>query len=200
MGSKNKVKAPLSNAPLSNAPLSNAKRPKGPQLIVDVTHAIMEHARVRDSSHCMIAMAVRDIMPEMRSIAVDLQTIRFTNREKGYRYTFLTHRIAQVALVQFDQGIMPEPFKFRLTGAHVTKMLHKPKVQTPRSMSEAQKAGLIKANRVLHGEDNARLDKLKTTLATPRSKTERLLRVGGTPPPLGNFARRREFGLKGLRI
>jgi hypothetical protein len=172
-----------------------AKFPRGPQFKVEVSREIMEHARVRDSSHCMVAMAVRDVMPQAASIAVDIQTIRFSLRDKGLRYTYLTPRQAQVAIIQFDQGIMPEPFSFRLTGAHVTRIARHPKVQTPRATqeTEARKAALRKANQV-------RLGKLKLTLGSGQNGPGSVRRVGGLPPPLSNFARRRQFGLKALHI
>lgn len=165
--------------------------PKGPSFTVEVTHAIMDHARVRDSSHCMIAMAIRDVMPQMSSIAVDLQTIRFTDRGQGYRYSYLTPRIAQRALIDFDQGVMPEPFSFRLMGAHVTLMTHKPKMQTPRSMTEGQRAALAKATGVLRGT---------SIVVDNEGNGSQPRRVGGALPPLSRFARRREFGLKSLKM
>jgi hypothetical protein len=168
--------------------------PRGPNFTVYVTDTMMEHARVRDSSHCMIAMGVRDAKPEMVSIAVDLQTIRFSDREKGYRYTYLTPRIAQKALIQFDQGEMPKAFSFRLYGAQVTKMAHKVSGQTPRSMTEAQAAGVKKMRETLSGEKGAHAVAVVSPHATMPVK------IGGQPPPLSNFARRRVFGLKALRI
>lgn len=168
------------------------KFPKGPQFTVNVTAAIMTHARERDSAHCMIAMAIRDVVPQMTSIAVDLQTIRFSDPEAGYRYSYLTPRIAQEALIDFDQGVMPEPFSFRLMGAHVTLMTHKrPGGATPRSMTEAQKVSLAKATLTLRGNRGG--------VVRGAGSGAQPLRVGGALPPMSRFARRREFGLKALK-
>jgi hypothetical protein len=173
-----------------------ATPPKGPVLVVNVTTQIMDHARVRDSSHCMIAMAIRDVAPQMASIAVDIQTIRFTDREKGWRYSYLTPRIAQKALIDFDQGVMPEPFNFRLGGAHVTKMTHKLHVQTPREMTDGQKEAVAKMRKVLRGNDPMAKASI---MLDHEGNGEQPRRLGGTLPPLSRFARRREFGLKALK-
>ena len=155
------------------APFKAVKVPRGPSFTVSVTHAIMDHARIRDSSHCMIAMAIRDVRPDLKSISVDIQTIRFSDPAKGYRYSYLTPRIVQEAIINFDDGVMPEPFEFKLMGAHVTLMTVHPKVQTPRSSGPMLASG---------GVDSTR----------PR-------RVGGPLPPRSSLARRREFGLKALK-
>ena len=62
----------------------------------------------------MIADAVREALPEVKSISVDLQTIRFSDPGRGQRYTYLTPMIAQDYLVAFDEGQPLEPFEFRL--------------------------------------------------------------------------------------
>src|SRR6266403_5193605 len=74
----------------------------------------------QNSSHCMIAESIKAAYPRARFISVDISTIRFTDPDKGQRYTFLTPRRAQVALVQFDQGLKPTPFHLQLRKAHVT--------------------------------------------------------------------------------
>ena len=68
----------------------------------------------RDSSHCMIAEAVKSTLPGMRAVSVDLATIRFTDPSRKQRLVFLTPRVAQRALVDFDQGNQVEPFSFVL--------------------------------------------------------------------------------------
>lgn len=92
-----------------------------PQVAVTVTRERIDQATQRDSGHCMIADAVRDAVPDASAISVDLQTIRWTDSAKGLRYIYLTPRVAQVALVKFDQGIPTEPFSFRVRSGQILK-------------------------------------------------------------------------------
>lgn len=87
------------------------------RVVIDVTPAMIERAEKKDSSHCMIADAVRAAIPEAKSVSVDLVTIRFTDPTKSQRYIYLTPLNAQQALVDFDQGRHTEPFKFVLAKA-----------------------------------------------------------------------------------
>lgn len=86
----------------------------GPSVTVNIDQDIIETAQRRDSSHCMIADAIKAQVPDAASVSVDLATIRWTDRKRGRRYIYLTPPLAQRALVNFDQGIQTEPFSFRL--------------------------------------------------------------------------------------
>jgi len=70
----------------------------------------------KDSRCCMIADALRELLPDARYILVDLQTIRYSDIEDGVRYTYLTPAIAQRSLLRFDSGDKHiAPFTFTLT-------------------------------------------------------------------------------------
>ena len=78
----------------------------------------------KNSSHCAIAFAIRDAVPEARHIAVDLQTIRWTNPKRGVRYRFLTPAVAQHSvIIPFDQGDAEncKPVTFRMKPAFITR-------------------------------------------------------------------------------
>jgi hypothetical protein len=92
---------------------------KSPRIPIKVTQANIDRSTVADSSHCMIADAVKETVPRAAYVSVDLATIRFTDLEAGIRYVYLTPRQAQLALLEFDNGEKPEPFSFRLEGAHM---------------------------------------------------------------------------------
>jgi hypothetical protein len=80
-------------------------------------------ARRANSSHCAIAMAIADAVPHARRIAVDLQTIRWTDPKKGVRYCFLTpHAAQQDVIIPFDQGEECKPVTFRMKPAFVTRI------------------------------------------------------------------------------
>ena len=80
----------------------------------EVTDDLVAAATVRDSSHCVVADAIRSARPDVQLVSVDLQTIRFTNKKTKKRYTYLTPPACQQTLIAFDQGDSIEPFGFYL--------------------------------------------------------------------------------------
>lgn len=155
----------------------------------------------------MIAEAVKAVRPDANHVSVDLQTIRFTDAKRGMRYTYLTPRIAQIALLKFDQGITPTEFEFQLRGGQVTRSGSSQKRKalneqegkkgqryTPREMREKRRQA-ARARESLPG---------KAVLVDRKQGGNVAERVGGKTPPLQNiaddvpFTRRRAFGLRGL--
>lgn len=162
------------DVPMTEAERIKLEYPRAPKFRVHVAKEMIEHSKVRDSGHCMIAMAVREAMPQMVSISADLQTVRMSDPDLGLRFTYLTPRVAQEALIDFDQGELPEPFNFLLDGGMVTKMTRKrPGGQTP------QPAKLVAPDNLSNG-------------SVPT-------RVGGKAPPRSRLGRRREFGLRAMK-
>jgi hypothetical protein len=159
--------------PMTEAQRLKKEYPRAPKFRVHITKEMIEHAKVRDSSHCMIAMAVRAAMPQMVSISADLQTVRMSDPDLGLRFTYLTPRVGQEALIDFDQGELPEPYSMLLDGAMVTKMTRKGPFKTP------EPSKLIEPANVLNG-------------SVP-------MRAGGRPPPGSRLGKRREFGLRAMR-
>lgn len=182
--------------------------PRSPRVDLVVTPEIIAAATKEDSSHCMLADAVRLAYPGAKNVTVDIQTIRFsdpTKGEAGARFTYLTPRIAQLGLVDFDAGVPPEPFSCVLRGAHVAPMRGRNKGSKP--ISEAGAANLR--------ETVKKARQYTTTRSSEGHPTDSRERVGGAPPPLGALAhgnigrritrtgiptaRRRTFGLRGLQ-
>jgi hypothetical protein len=62
----------------------------------------------------IIAAAVRAARPEVRNIAVDLGTIRWTDPKTGRRVTFATPVVVRNALFALADGATPAPFRFTL--------------------------------------------------------------------------------------
>jgi hypothetical protein len=62
----------------------------------------------------IIAAAVHTARPDVRNIAVDLGTIRWTDPETGRRVTFATPVVVRAALFALAGGATPEPFRFVL--------------------------------------------------------------------------------------
>ena len=80
--------------------------------VIPVTQDHIDSSIREDSSHCMLAEAIKDALPGVKRVSVDLATIRYTHKRK--RYVYLTPRPAQVALLEFDNGRPITPFKLRL--------------------------------------------------------------------------------------
>jgi hypothetical protein len=155
------------------------RRPqRAPKVKIAVIQDDINNALPKRSGHCMIADAVKRDVPGAKGISVDIQTIRWSDPEKGLRYTYLTPRDAAVALVRFDQGVKPKPFGFRLRGAQVTTMHRK------------EKGGKLARHK---------LGKKRLSASPTEKKLGNIPDViGGRPPP--RFGRRREFGMRGLSM
>lgn len=142
----------------------------------------------------MIADAAKIALPDSTKHSVDLQTIRLTDPKRGLRYTYLTPRIAQEALVRWDMGIKPTPFSFVLRGGQVTRAFkRKAKETDPKKLAQRQR----------NAQKMVALNKARLS-ARNRSNHSVPDRVGGKTPPLGRdkhdvpYSRRREFGIRGL--
>lgn len=166
--------------------------PRARELNVRVDTETIEDAIPRDSSHCMIAEAVRTAFPAAKNISVDLQTIRFSDPERGLRYTYLTPRVAQLALINFDMGIKPDPFFFRLRSGMVTASSKRPPLQkqSEEHVKNAKAARKATADKVREMSATI-VDRRHGDGTTPDV-------VGGRTPPITTFARRRAFGLRAL--
>lgn len=155
-------------------------------------------------------------MPTARRIATDLQTIRFTLPETGYRYIYLTPRVGQEGLIKFDQGIPPEPFKFQLRNAVQITYANK---------TDAAKESLAKYRAARREREKAEAHEayVEATAANTRPGVylqhnrgtdehgRKATVIGGTPLPVANLSdrppktkdsnlgKRREFGLAQLK-
>jgi hypothetical protein len=95
---------------------------EGGRAEISVEQKHLDEALRANSSHCAIAMAIKDAVPDARHISVDLQTIRWTNPKKGVRYCFLTPAVAQHGvIIPFDSGLECKPVTFRMKPAFVCK-------------------------------------------------------------------------------
>jgi hypothetical protein len=97
------------------------RRPRAPRVRINVTEGIIDVSEQRNSSHCMVAEAVKMAVPGAKGVSVDIQTIRWTDPAKPLRYIYLTPRKVQAAIIRFDQGSHSEPFEFEVTQGQVIK-------------------------------------------------------------------------------
>jgi hypothetical protein len=168
-------------------PKTLSHRPLAPRVSLEVTPEIAaeaEKAGRRDSGSCMWAEAVKLAVPGAKFVSVDLQTIRFTDPVKPYRYTYLTPRVTQESLIRFDEGAhFTETLSAQLRGGQVTK------------------SAKYRPNKLRKGE--SALPTGKKVEMKKRSHGPPDVIGGRTPPtaPLSNTrykGRRRAFGLRGL--
>ena len=142
---------------------------------VMITKEAIQAAQQRNSSHCMIADAIKAQYPHLTRISVDIQTIRFTDLHKGERYIHLTPRVAQEGVVKFDQGVPQEAFSFIL----------------PKNPSQIIQAGA-----------NSKSKSKRKVRDTARAREgSRPTVQGGKPPPRASgFGAVRQFGVRALKI
>jgi hypothetical protein len=104
----------------ASTPAKTKGAPRSPQVTIEITQAILNEAIPRDSKHCMIAETISKTVPNARNVLVDTSTIRWSDPDKGLRYTYLTPGVVRDAIFKFDFGRKIEPFSFTLRGAWVS--------------------------------------------------------------------------------
>jgi hypothetical protein len=87
--------------------------PRQTTVTVDL-EAITAVAAGRIDGERMIAAAVRAARPDVRNVAVDVGTIRWTDPKSRRRVTFDTPAVVRAALLRIAGGAAPEPFRFIL--------------------------------------------------------------------------------------
>jgi len=176
----------------------STRLPKAPQIHVKVTQDLITSAIPRDSHHCMIAEAIQRDYPALAKVSADLATIRGTDPKRGLRFTWMTPRVAQVFLVDFDRGRTVDPFEFKLRGAQVTSAYSRKKHAKHKPLTPKQReARMRSAKKMNESLRKARLRPSRGNGSVPD-------RVGGKTPPMQltkdgvPFSRRRAFGLRAL--
>lgn len=156
--------------------------PRSPHLRVQVTAEDIQTGVQSASGYCMVAEAIKREVPWARRVSVDLQTIRVSDPEKGIRMAFLTPLGVQRALIKYDQGVVPDPFRFHAAHAHVTRITTRPSVK---AAAEERAA----AGRALPNERAAERPTRKgPTTVRRQDDTSRPIRKGGVLPPVAVLA------------
>jgi hypothetical protein len=168
---------------------------------ISVEQPHLDAALRANSSHCAIAMAIKEQVPDARHIAVDLQTIRWSNPKRGVRYVFLTPHIAQTdVIIPFDQGEECKPVSFKMRPAFISRIGAK-RNQTPEP-EQLKGTGLKVAEEPRRLIPYAGKEKPKRKRHAKISKTRPdgtiPTTLGGKLPPVPVLSRR-EFGLRALR-
>lgn len=131
----------------------------------EVTEVDIESARVNgaegDSFKCMVAEAVKRQVPDAHHVEVDVQTVRWSDKEG--RHVFLTPYEVAGYVIAFDNGDEMHPFDFRLRNPA-------PTLQKQHKKSAAKHA---KQSRSKLDRERARKQKAEATLGDPEAPAER---------------------------
>lgn len=164
------------------------RHPRGPRLSVSITPEIIARSTRANSKTCMIAEGIRAAFPTAHTVSVDLQTCRFTDPKRGLRYVYLTPRIAQKALLEFDEGKPPaEPFEVVLANAHVTRAKNR-KQAAGSNLDQLANAPLF------IGQGGASAETIPKKATTRQNADGSVSRLGGRAP--AQMKTRRRFGLR----
>jgi hypothetical protein len=122
---------------------------RSPRVRIQVSKDSINAAKPGDAAHCMIAVSLRAEYPGARWVLVDLQSIRFTDREKGFRYIYMTPRAVQRRLINFEQGVKPAPFSFLLAEGKARAVSKPPaRAASPKQRKAAAKGQKVQKARV----------------------------------------------------
>jgi hypothetical protein len=127
----------------------------------------------------MIAEAVKLAAPWATNVLVDLQSVRMTDKTRGLRYSYLTPRRGQLALISFDQGKKPKPFTMELAQGAVRRAKHYPRRgEPPPSLDERRE--IIAKVQAKRREDHLSLQDLGDLTDIAETSLERY--VSATTP------------------
>jgi hypothetical protein len=192
------------------------------RLFVEVTEEQIRKGLERDSSHCVIALALAAAAPTFRHISVDLQSIRTTDPKKHLRYTWLTPHLARDIVVNTDQGLREKilPCTFSIKPAIIAQSGKKRATPTKEQLKGSglkladqqphvpatwQERHLAASAVVVNGGEGAeaevkraRKPRQPRALVAQVRKGEVPVQLGGRPPPVSILSRR-EYGMRQLR-
>jgi hypothetical protein len=94
--------------------LARRRRPPRQTTVTVSAEAIAAVTVGRIDCERVVAEAIRAARPEVRNVAVDLGTIRWTDPKTSRRVTFATPITVRDALLALGRGDTPEPFRFIL--------------------------------------------------------------------------------------
>ena len=75
-----------------------------PELRLEITNENYERAKIAKSGSCLVADAIRQQYPRFSNLSVDAATVRFSDKERGERYIYITPPSIWEVLLAFDQG------------------------------------------------------------------------------------------------
>jgi hypothetical protein len=193
------------------------------RLFVEVTEEHIRKGLERDSSHCIIALALADAgAGNFRHISVDLQSCRLTDSKRKLRLTFLSPHAVRDLVVATDQGwrdqIRPCTFSMKpaiiaqsgkkratpspeqLKGSGLKVAAEQPHVSNWQERHRAASALVVAGTHAGEAAQAAQPRKKRQPRALVSSvkNGEVPVQLGGRPPPVSILSRR-EFGMRAIR-
>ena len=160
---------------------------------VRVTQEHIDYACSRNSSHCMIADAIKDSIKGSSRGMVDLQSCRFSKNHR--RLICFTPPVAQKAIIAFDRGDKSDikPFTLRLKATQIIdNSAHRKVENTPKKQAQNRKWHMAAKRR--------RTRATKAVMAYQNAARGNVgVKMGGTALPVASPGTRREFGIRALR-
>jgi hypothetical protein len=157
-----------------------AKRRSSPTLTIRITEEAYASAKASDSSACLIADEIKRM--GYHDPIVDLQAIRFSDREAGVRYIYNTPEEAQHLLYGFDQGL-PRPaydaFVLR-KAAHIRPITHN-RHNVKRSASRQAEYRAQRIPELVAKADAGTIDSRERAALTRMQATEARIAAGEVP-------------------
>jgi hypothetical protein len=141
----------------------------GSRIKIPVEQRHIDRALERASSHCVIAEAIQEAIPDATFVSVDLQSVRWTR--KGLRYVCLTPYAARDLIIAFDQGERDKlvPCVLSMRPAQISRAGKRTR-QTP-SNDELRGTGLTVSKKQIHISEPKR-----------RCSSGQLFQGAGPPP------------------
>jgi hypothetical protein len=167
---------------MSEVTASSGLKVKSPRFKVKVGQKHIDESLTKSSSHCMTAEAIKDAIPEARYVSVDISTVRFTDIKKGLRYTYLTPRVCQIAILDYDRGAKIYPFGFELRTAMITQSA----VGSTWAASKERNRNALRKRNLLGAK------KMSDEASEGTGRIPHI--VGGKPPP--RMGTRRQHGIR----
>lgn len=141
-------------------------RKSAPILELDITDENWQNAKQASSGGCLLADAIKRQYPHLSSVSVDMATIRATDRDKGYRYTWLTPATGQHLLLSYDQGWSQSTDKVKTNRPVKVTPVTRPKTGTNSVAARNERREARRAEleaKIERGEELTRTEKTSLT-------------------------------------
>lgn len=151
-----------------------------------ISEEVINNAVQKDSSHCLIADAIREALPQVQRVAVDLATIRFTDPVSNRRFIYLTPAPLQRLLIDFDRGVHPGAYADKAIRLGRPAQIVRSRIVNRKQQADGTASEATDPRHVVfpHGSDSGNGPTI----------------IGGKTPPLAALSnrrgRRRAFGLR----
>lgn len=117
--------------------------------VVKVDQQTIDEGIERNSHACVVAESIYKSIPNAARVSVDISTIRWTDKESGKRYIFLTPRKAQAVIFATDEGMkdLIKPFRLIIRPFQIVAPSKRKRQPRASLVKEPQQDSLVNARR-----------------------------------------------------